>query len=272
MEAIKKFIKNITYSVLQKIVISLLTMAFFSILTLWNYIQQKELYKQQKEIYTLKSTFSAERKDLVVNLIINNNDLHKALLSKLKEHCNDGVYLSYFSSDERKGTWIALVSNHQMLTEQARFLATHLDTITKDPVQLEALHNISNIAFLAENIIKRQDFNPIYTQTYNFSLGGIDPTSQSYFYNLPHFQPKIITKEEIETYNFLRYIFGNVMLGKYNITSDVQVYIYSLYEPKVNRIRFITLFFTNTKNNCIAKEKMEKVFNDTYKILNEYNV
>ena len=72
MESIKKFIKNITYSVLQKIVISLLTMAFFSILTLWNYVQQKELYNQQKEIYTLKSTFSAERKDLVVNIIINN--------------------------------------------------------------------------------------------------------------------------------------------------------------------------------------------------------
>lgn len=272
MEAIKKFIQKITYSVLTKIVISLITMAFFSILTFWNYIQQKELYTQQKELYTLKSSFSEERKDLVVNLIINNNELHKSLLNKLKEHCNDGVYLSYFSSDDRRGTWIALVSNHQMLSEQARFVATHLDTITKDPVQLEALHNISNIAFLAENIIKRQDFNPIYTQTYNFSLGGIDPTSQSYFYNLPYFQPKIITKEDIETYNFLRYIFGNIMLGKYNITSEIIVYIYSLYEPKVDRIRFITLSFTNTKNNCLEKEKMTKVFNDTYKILNEYNV
>lgn len=272
METIKKFIKNITYSVFTKIVISLLTMAFFSILTFWNYIQQKALYTQQKELYTLKSSFSAERRDLVVNLIINNNELHKSLLNQLKEHCNDGVYLSYFSSDDRRGSWIALVSNHQMLNEQARFIATHLDIITKDPIQLEALHNITNVAFLAENIVRRQEFNPIYTQTYNFALGGIDPTSQSFFYNLPHFEPKIITKEDIETYNFLRYIFGNIMLGKYNITSDVKVYIYSLYEPKVDRIRFITLFFTNTKNNCLEKEKMTKVFNDTYKILNEYNV
>jgi hypothetical protein len=76
----------------------------------------------------------------------------------------------------------------------------------------------------------------------------------------------------IENYNFLRYIFGNIMLGKYNISSEAQVYIYSLYKPEINRIRFITLFFTNSHNNCIEKSKMQKLFSETYRILNEYNV
>jgi hypothetical protein len=265
MKAIKKFIKNITYGILTKIIISIVTMAFLSLVTFSHYIQQNQIRK-------LQNSFGSQRKDLVVNLIINNNNLHKDLLKKLKEQCNDGIYLSYFSSDEQKGTWIALVSNHQMLSEQARFIATHLDTLTKDPIQLEALHNLTNVAYLAENIVKRQDFNPIYTETYNFSLGGIDPTSQGYFYSLPSFKPKKISPEEIQNYNFLRYIFGNIMLGKYNINTEAQVYIYSLYKPEVNRIRFVTLFFTNTNNNCIEQDKMKKLFDDTYQILDSYNV
>ena len=265
MESIKKFVKNIVYSIFTKWVISILTPLIGLAIGLTFKFQQNQINK-------LESHFGSQHKDLTVNFVVNNNDLHKDLLKKLKEHCNDGVYLSYFSSDEQKGTWIALVSNHQILSEQARFLSTHLDTLTKDPIQLEALHNLTNVAYLAENIIKRQDFNPIYTQTYKFSLGGIDPTSQSYFYSLPYFKAQIITKQEIESYNFLRYIFGNIMLGKYNIALEAQVYIYSLYKPEINRIRFITLFFTNSHNNCIEKSKMQKVFSDTYQILTQYNV
>ena len=265
MESVKKFIKNAVCSIFTKWIISILTPLIGLSIGLAFKFQQNQINKLQQH-------FGSQHKDLTINFVINNNDLHKDLLQKLKQHCNDGVYLSYFSSDDNKGTWVALVSNHEILTQQARFLATHLDTLTKDPIQLEALHNLANVAFLAENIIKRQDFNPIYTQTYKFALGGIDPTSQSYFYNLPYFQPQIITKQEIENYNFLRYIFGHIMLAKHNISSEAQVYIYSLYKPEINRIRFITLFFTNTNNNCVDTAKMQKLLSDTYQILNKYNV
>lgn len=265
MESVKKFIKTIIYSIFTKFIVYLCTIVVVSLVGFWNYYQQAEINK-------LKSHFGSNHKDVVVNLTINSNELHKNLLKILKDNCNDGVYLSYFSSDDQRGTWIALVSNHQILSEQAKFIAAHLESLTKDTVQLEALHNLSNLAFLAENVIKRQDFNPIYTETYDFTLGGIDPTSQAYFYNIPSFKPKIISQEEIESYNFLRHIFKNMMLGKYNISSESIVYIYSLYTPKVNRIRFMTLFFTNTKNNCLVQTKMQEIFNNSYQVLNTFNV
>jgi hypothetical protein len=61
MKAIKKFIKNITYGILTKIIISIVTMAFLSLVTFSHYIQQNQIRK-------LQNSFGSQRKDLVVNL------------------------------------------------------------------------------------------------------------------------------------------------------------------------------------------------------------
>lgn len=239
---------------------------------------QIQFFKLKNQVLKMQFAISSQSKDYAVRFTISINELHLRLKSLLENNCDNGVYLSYFSSDDKDGTWLALVSNHQLLTTQdSGNIEGMMQKSTTSEQEKTSLKNVLNFAKMATLVVKQQDFNPIYTTKYPIGNvdNGIDPTSLAFFVQeLEYGKPSIITKEHITKYPWLGRIFGNMLLDKFNFTDKVTVYVYSLYskEEPEKRVRFLTLLFTNQNNICKNDYNMIRVFENAKNTLNEYNV
>ena len=239
---------------------------------------QIQFFKLKNQVLKMQFAISSQSKDYAVRFTISINELHLRLKSLIENNCDHGVYLSYFSSDDKDGTWLALVSNHQLLTSQDNSnVEGVMQKSTTSEQEKVSLRNVLNFAKMATLAVKQQDFNPIYTTKYTIGNvdNGIDPTSLSFFVQeLEYGKPSIITEEHIIKYPWLGRIFGNMLLDKFNFTDKVTVYVYSLYskEEPEKRVRFLTLLFTNQNNVCKNDYNMIRVFENAKNTLNEYNV
>ena len=239
---------------------------------------QIQFFKLKNQVLKMQFAISSQSKDYAVRFTISINELHLRLKSLIENNCDYGVYLSYFSSDDKDGTWLALVSNHQLLTSQdSGNVEGIMQKSTTSEQEKISLRNVLNFAKMATLVVKQQDFNPIYTTKYTIGNvdNGIDPTSLAFFVQeLEYGKPSIITEEHIIKYPWLGRIFGNMLLDKFNFTDKVTVYVYSLYskEESEKRVRFLTLLFTNQNNVCKNDYNMIRVFENAKNTLNEYNV
>ena len=239
---------------------------------------QIQFFKLKNQVLKMQFAISSQSKDYAVRFTISINELHLRLKSLIENNCDHGVYLSYFSSDDKDGTWLALVSNHQLLTSQDNSnVEGVMQKSTTSEQEKISLRNVLNFAKMATLVVKQQDFNPIYTTKYQIGNidNGIDPTSLAFFVQeLEYGKPSIITEKHITKYPWLGRIFGNMLLDKFNFTDKVTVYVYSLYskEEPEKRIRFLTLLFTNQNNVCKNDYNMIRVFENAKNTLNEYNV
>jgi len=239
---------------------------------------QIQFFKLKNQVLKMQFAISSQSKDYAVRFTISINELHLRLKSLIENNCDYGVYLSYFSSDDKDGTWLALVSNHQLLTSQDNSnVEGVMQKSTTSEQEKISLRNVLNFAKMATLVVKQQDFNPIYTTKYTIGNvdNGIDPTSLAFFVQeLEYGKPSIVTEEHITKYPWLGRIFGNMLLDKFNFTDKVTVYVYSLYskEESEKRVRFLTLLFTNQNNVCKNDYNMIRVFENAKNTLNEYNV
>ena len=239
---------------------------------------QIQFFKLKNQVLKMQFAISSRSKDYAVRFTISINELHLRLKSLIENNCDHGVYLSYFSSDDKDGTWLALVSNHQLLTSQDHSnVEGVMQKSTTSEQEKISLRNVLNFAKMATLVVKQQDFNPIYTTKYQIGNidNGIDPTSLAFFVQeLEYGKPSVVTETHILKYPWLGRIFGNMLLDKFNFTDKVTVYVYSLYskEEPEKRVRFLTLLFTNQNNVCKNDYNMIRVFENAKNTLNEYNV
>ena len=264
--------------VLQGLVQKGLTAIIILICSLIFGYSQIQFFKLKNQVLKMQFVMSSQSKDYAVRFTISINELHLRLKSLIENNCDYGVYLSYFSSDDKDGTWLALVSNHQLLTSQDNSnVEGVMQKSTTSEQEKISLRNVLNFAKMATLVVKQQDFNPIYTTKYPIGNvdNGIDPTSLAFFVQeLEYGKPSIITEKHITKYPWLGRIFGNMLLDKFNFTDKVTVYVYSLYskEESEKRVRFLTLLFTNQNNVCKNDYNMIRVFENAKNTLNEYNV